>query len=398
MRPPLEQVLQCAAKDPVVSSIGIPQGDAASPLILALTLAKGVADVQALAPVSQLFQSVYMDARFIAAASRPLLLAAINKWAEFSSSVHLVENPSKLQTCDLQDEPGGYMEVLGCIIGAASRQTFYDHPKNTDRLLRAKNTARRVGFLPLRVEDKISNLGIFARSQAAYGWISGRAPAHGVTNYDSTLWKAAGKFAFGVPKIKTIISGCHMELAHSVFLSQLRTLVFRREVLARAGHSVRNRLDEMVLEQLEHFGWFENGMVWFHQDLDCQFEWRHILDDKSWKRISHFLRQSFRWRCYTELADCDRRELRGVPIPPFNEERINLARRWSSLCRGNYSLSIGAVPSAGMRSIVFESGKNCGLAVCARNRPRMYYCADFFGQGPVATCLCVQPSSMHLIE
>lgn len=169
------------------SLTGLPQGDAASPMVLALKLAKGVDQVSRCASGDELFQAVYIDNRFIAAKSDCILQRAIHEWAAFSAQVHLLESPEKIQLCNLSLEPCSQMEVLGALIGGPSKQTFYNHPKHRDRINSAKVTARRIAFLPLSSQAKMTSLGMFSASKAVYGWVHGRVPHNDKSSYNSTI-------------------------------------------------------------------------------------------------------------------------------------------------------------------------------------------------------------------
>lgn len=356
----------CCASVAKRYSTGIPQGDAASPLVLGLMLAKGLDLVQQLAPRDKLFASVYMDDRYLAACSKDLLLQAVHTWEAYSEKLHLLENRSKLQVCDLNVNPQDYIEVLGALIGNPSRQNFNKHPKTADRLRRANATARRVSFLPLNIENKLKTLSIFSKSQANYGWVVGVAHDNSVRHFNTNLWKSVGKLALGVPQLRTILAGSQLELRQSTLLSQIRTIAFRDAALD-GQLQCRTALDRMVLDQLEELGWFHGSGCWQHQELEHTFIISDLVHDSHWEKAAHSLRQSFRWFAYQELASLDRREFREQSVPPFSESRISLAKRWSQLCPGSFPLAVGAVPSAKLRSILFGEHRVCNL--CGMDDP-----------------------------
>eukprot|EP00438_Fugacium_kawagutii_P004737 Skav210687 [mRNA] locus=scaffold346:117589:120056:+ [translate_table: standard] len=67
----------CSARESVCSLTGLPQGDAASPMVLGLMLAKGLGHVQRLAPRDQLYASIYLDDRFLASTAEESLMQAV---------------------------------------------------------------------------------------------------------------------------------------------------------------------------------------------------------------------------------------------------------------------------------------------------------------------------------
>ena len=114
------------------SEYGLPQGDAASPLALAILLSLGYSKVlsnhENRFPAQNLFQMVYVDDRTMIASSWQVLDGAIDEWQRFATQYGLVENPAKMQKCDLESwEMPNFMEVLGCVIGNPSAKQYTLH-------------------------------------------------------------------------------------------------------------------------------------------------------------------------------------------------------------------------------------------------------------------------------
>lgn len=100
------------------------------------------------------------------------------------------------------------------------------------------------------------------------------------------------------------------------------------------------RLERMVIEGLNDFGWFRFHDGWMHEVLDFSFS-AGDQNGKSWKQVSHYLRQSIRWKSYCGLATSQRHELEG-PLPEFNEARLDLVRKFAASSGVAFSFVIGA--------------------------------------------------------
>ena len=133
-----------------------------------------------------------------------------------------------------------------------------------------------------------------------------------------------------MPQLKFIIPGTQLDAAGATFLCQLRTLMHRNLYSPQYRVDGTSYLGQMVYDQLESFGWLVNGNcltgAWQHQVLERTFKFEDVLVHKTGMKPCHKLRQSMRWKAYTELADCNRWEFAGETVPEFDETRLNLVR------------------------------------------------------------------------
>ena len=121
-------------------------------------------------------------------------------------------------------------------------------------------------------------------------------------------------------------------------------------------------LRRLVFQSLEELGWFLSDMNWHHSELPYQFGFQEIHCDLLWSKTSHALhalRQSFRLAEYKKLAFSPRREIiYGGQLPAFNEDRIDLARKWIQSSSRAFCFGRGAVTSAvkslGSRQLRFQ--------------------------------------------
>ena len=148
-------------EEPYIGEIGIPQGDGASPIILAFMIWPGFQQVQErLSGLGgSFYQGVYMDDRTVIADRPDIIEQAIVEWADFSRRMHLVENPDEAQKVSVGLHIEGYgdcMEVLGAIVGKGSLNGTLNN-KQKERIDKAVWLIKRIGILPearwKRLED-----------------------------------------------------------------------------------------------------------------------------------------------------------------------------------------------------------------------------------------------------
>ena len=101
---------------------------------------------------------------------------------------------------------------------------------------------------------------------------------------------------------------------------------------------------------------------WSHAELSFEFCFSEVVDDKKWRKISHWLRESFRHAHFFDLTPSHRHELENIDITSYSYERVGLARKWVSTHGDALSLAIGATMSARVR----QEGK---CPVCNMRNP-----------------------------
>lgn len=89
-------------------------------------------------------------------------------------------------------------------------------------------------------------------------------------------------------------------------------------------------------------GWFETADGWLHEVLPYTILPYGNLPDLQMKKTMHALRQSIRWHAYQSLFDSTRHEFHNAVIPPFSEERLQLAKNMAKNDGRALSFCIGA--------------------------------------------------------
>eukprot|EP00438_Fugacium_kawagutii_P035309 Skav215257 [mRNA] locus=scaffold811:341510:355193:- [translate_table: standard] len=329
---------------PYQSDLGIPQGDSASPLMLMLLLNLGMNRAQQCIPVSYARQFIYMDDRSSVTKDLVTLRLMITRWREFADAFHLIENEDKLQIMSKQfPELGTSISVLGSSIGDPTCSEYKQFSKHVKRLDESLKTAFRLKCTPCNVNTKMNDVMLFVKSKAAYGWICGEPPHEFVKKFSTQTWRSMGKFNYGVKELKTLFN-LHTDLRASVFLSQLRILIHRNQILNDLGESMDRwtKLDKLVADGLVFYGWFQNGTTWTHETLPYILDLTLQYDSKAWKSLMHGIRQSMRWKYYMFLHESARHEVVNEEIPPFTEERLHLIRKWADLSGRHLTFAMGA--------------------------------------------------------
>jgi hypothetical protein len=85
----------------------------------------------------------------------------------------------------------------------------------------------------------------------------------------------------------------------------------------------------MVHDGLEEFGRFlDQDNAWQHQYFDFKFNEHEVTNKQKWKKISHEIRMSMRYKEYQALAASERHEIAGCELPEFCSSRFQLMRKW----------------------------------------------------------------------
>eukprot|EP00438_Fugacium_kawagutii_P028185 Skav233624 [mRNA] locus=scaffold109:365841:369582:+ [translate_table: standard] len=249
------------AATPFCSVTGMPQGDSSAPLVLGLVLACGAQFVKDNAP-GFVYLSQYVDDRLIISDTKEKVERAIELWACFSKRFRLLESPQKLQRCSLFQHHGwdNHLKVLGVIIGFPAGSVV--NKELGARINSAKRTAKRVRALPLSNHTRISDLGLFCKGKALYGWRSRLPNGRQCSGYNAALWQGAGRLRYAVPELKTIVGGCQMEWKPALVQKQVRIVARRNDYLLSLGFNVKwDALDTRLDEGLRYYGWYRDGTV-----------------------------------------------------------------------------------------------------------------------------------------
>ena len=121
--------------------------------------------------------------------------------------------------------------------------------------------------------------------------------------------------------------------------------------------------DDMCNNILQKFQWEKDGSRWRHVVSPEGFFLHDVLENNLWKKISHFLRVSWRHLHCHQLANSHRHELQGhnAELSLWDNARIQLVKEWSQQHGGKLTLSIGAMMSGRVRPL--------GSAAIQRARP-----------------------------
>eukprot|EP00435_Cladocopium_sp_Y103_P017802 s2555_g4.t1 len=368
----------CSSEFPYQTNVGIPQGDAASPLVLNLLMSYGERWVNSRRTVDgQIEHFIYMDDRSVVSNSREALEETVSLWSNFASFVHLKENHEKTQrfAVSKQDDDERYqtqIEVLGAFVGAPSFNDMKMCEKIQKRLQTATTTAKRIASLPVSQDLKSTTLASFAGAKMNYGWISSLPPDPLCSSFGATVWKSLGHLQYAVPQLKRLLSGAHLEAEPCILSKQLSVLARRNLELFAHDPTEDHRwvtLDYLVQDGLRKFGWFQHDHVWQHEVLHGSFRFVDVVDKGKWQAVLHLVRDSYRWTMWKSLETSSRHELQGRCIPPFCLERIKMVRKLMRKNPSFFPVAMGAVQSGAVRQLgpqgVHTVCKKCG----AENAP-----------------------------
>ena len=343
--------------EPWCMPVGIPQGDSASPLMLALCLWQGYCEVDATLAGMEIayVQGIYMDDRTLIAESPDAIELGINIWRGFAARRRLLENSEKIQKVSVSDiVPDGYknsMEVLGVCIGCESPLGLTVPEKQLQRVHHALTLCARVGILPEARWKRLSDLHSLVSGFFGYGWVS-TAPSRPSRKVQTMLIRkfqwSIGYMRYGLASLRSILLFTHLDVCEKALVHQVRLLAVRDKTLARWRLPVvACALDHMVYAGLCKFGWQKAGLWWMFGSYSFSLE--QCADHLQWSRISHVIRDSIRKWHYQQLAQLNRHELIGVSLPPFSQCRIDLVRAWIKRDSLAMLLATGSVMSAAAR-------------------------------------------------
>lgn len=329
---------------PYMSVYGIPQGDAAAPLILTLLMLRGKDFVQEGIAEEAAKQFIYMDDRTVVAKDEATREIMIARWAGFASQFHLLENHAKTQRMNAHAvDNGSSMHVLGALIGKPGALAFQEFKKQVKRCDQVMETMVRLRCAGTNTHTKLNDVTTFLKAKAGYGWLTGLPVDAQCKAYTTMLWKALGRFHYSVRPLRRILQ-VHTDLSAVVFLAQCGAHRQRNRLLRAMGLPIydNTRLDRMIQDGLWHYGWYHHNGSWSHQELSYQVDFMKEHDDGSWAKLSHSLRQAIRWSIYQEIGQSQRHEFASDPLPPFDETRFEMVRKLAASSGVAFAYCIGS--------------------------------------------------------
>lgn len=360
-----------AHPQPYVARQGLPQGDPASPLFLALLLWKGYEDIQQKFGCD-LVQFIYLDDRTLLDNSKETVEAAIQEWDRFSSEFHLINNDSKTQRVDLTRKTGPKtMEVLGCLVGETKVNDF-KNSKQYKRNVTAKHLAKRIYCLPEGLTGKMKGMAIYVKPSVDYGWVQSNPPDSWINSQNTITWNALGRLRWTPEEMRKIF-GITINAPATLLLRRLRMKCYRDEILNKVGEMHEDELDLLIKDHMELYGWFKTDTTWHHSELPYQFE-QHAVIGKKRGQVDHFIRQSQRKTAYDHLAHSHRHEFQDQ-IPAFDVKRIDMVRKLAYSKPHFLPFFIGAVKSPKMRTLRTNKRMVCPCGALNPDWEHIWQCA-----------------------
>eukprot|EP00438_Fugacium_kawagutii_P016599 Skav236385 [mRNA] locus=scaffold29:66683:68254:+ [translate_table: standard] len=305
--------------------VGLPQGDASSPLLMSLLLRVGM-EIISKQFGDRIFQCTFMDDRTLIGSDPNDLLAAKDLWGLFAQAFKMAENDSKAQfACVGQPSVGvftqPFLEVLGTLVGQPSPSDIERNPRTRARLQQTLKMARRIGFLPQAMLARHTDLHIFCRTAFVCGWVAANPTPKLTSQYNAGVWRVVGKLKYSIRGLRSVIGGAISELDPAVLWRQLRVLAKRNVLLQQLQRPVG------------------------HDQLHLL-----LVDDKVWKTLSHSLRETWRRMQMQMLDFSSRHELEDYRFEDVQAfERIALGGSGSSQV-----LTLGLLQWAHFRVQMFE--------------------------------------------
>lgn len=138
--------------------------------------------------------------------------------------------------------------------------------------------------------------------------------------------------------------GAALELTPTVLWRQLKTLASRNQLLGSLGiHIERTNLDQEICAGLSSLGWYIDldHEIFSHAARSFRFSLGEVLT-RTWNRISHELRETWRACVYQRLQASFRHEIMHFPVPQYSSERITLLKKW--IQSNGYALALATGP------------------------------------------------------
>ena len=349
-------------------SQGLPQGDPSSCIVMATMMLalKKMVDEDVQEQGQEVFHSIYMDDRTAIAATEEKIEEVQSRWLHYANQFHLMENPEKAQKVNMK-VPGSAFEVLGTVVGNFKEE----NQKDSKLLKRVKGVGalyRKIGIMPTTVNGKVSDIGIYGRSKLAYGWISTKPMADWVKEQEQSMWKAVGKLTYANPHMRRVVGGANTSLRMVALMRQLRLLAQRNRKLQEQDIEVTPcQLDKLVASTLRELSWrFVDGK-YVHDLYSEGFVIQDLEDDAVWRKVGHYVRESYRAHHYLLYGQSGRHELSGHDLPPYDPKRRDLACKWAQKDGLAWHLVQGAVQSPQVRFHLRNVTSRCHE--CGTNNP-----------------------------
>ena len=182
------------------------------------------------------------------------------------------------------------------------------------------------------------------------------------------MWKATGKVFFASPHMGRTIGGANTSLRMVAILRQLRLLAQRNAKLQEQGvEMVQCQLDNFVFSTLGSLNWRHENDRFVHDLFAEGFQINELLNDSTWRKVGHYVRESFRQYHYELYSGSGRHELSGHALPEYNPKRRELACKWAKHDGLAWLHIQGAVQSPQMR--LKSCGKHSRCIVCGTQNP-----------------------------
>ena len=347
---------------------GLPQGDPGSCVVMATMMLalKKMVDEEVQEEGAEVFQAIYMDDRTAVAKTVDTLKKVQKVWHQLADEFHLIENPEKAQYVNMNKQ-GSAFEVLGTVIG-----NFQEKKQEDSRLIkRVKEIGvlyKKIGILPGGIHMKMKDVHTFARAKLAYGWISTKPKKEWIQQQEQTMWKTWAKLTYANAHMRRTVTGAHTSLRMIAILRQLRLLSQRDHKLQEQGVEVTQcQLDKMVHKALEDLNWrFEDGKF-VHELCIEGFQIEDLVKDCNWRKVGHYVRESYRQQHYQLFLRSGRHELNGLVLTPYDPQRRKMAWQWAGKDGLALLLIQGAVQSPNVR--LASSGIDSCCHVCGEPHP-----------------------------
>ena len=343
-------------EQPLITSIGLPQGDPLSPLMMVLLMMALQEKVKMKMHGVELQHYIYMDDRTLLARTSADLNRAKAAWQEVADEYHLLENPDKAQFVNLQKKHDCF-EVLGALLGVPLPADV-KKSRAEKRLQKSCELYKKIRFIPESFVNRMKDTAVFGRGMTSYGWISHRPTATWRRKQQTEVWRGLGRTQYSAVSMRKIVSGATLHLDIVVLMKQLRLLQQRNHMLMEM-YSIDpclmriSSLEEMVTQQLIDLGWQRDDRFarWHHSVSPDGFILEDIADPIKWKEISHWVRESYRWIAFEDHKDSVRHELAGQDLGHYDPDRRNAAVKWARSDSTAYMLILGAIQSPLQRSM-----------------------------------------------